>query len=481
MKHRVDVAIIGSGFSGSILARILVGQGMRVALIDAATHPRFAIGESSTPIADMILRGLGRRYGLDDLVQLSTWGSWQQHHQDLAGGCKRGFSYYAHEQGERFHETRRGDRSLVVAATASDEIADTHWYRSDVDHYFFERAIEAGAIDLSSHAAIAHEVSEAGRSLTTCESADRRVVVESDWLIDASGQSGVLAKLSGADDLSDQLQTATHCQFAHFDGVGSWTSALQSHGFDLSRDPFDADDAAQHHLLQSGWMWMLRFNNGITSVGYTTPIERQLNWSGFPSIDALLGGARNVAPGGSWIRSGRLQRMFDPVVDSRRIMLPTAAITLDPLHSTGIAHALAGVERVVPIVTESDSATRQTMLGDYRQAVLQETRLLDRLVSTAYATIDDFPRFTVACMLYFAGAIRCEERYEQGETPSQLWNADDREFGAMVEDACGLLLNRQHDEFHDEIRGRLEPWNGPGLMNPLVENRYARTAVKTGS
>ncbi len=62
MKKHADVAIIGSGFSGSILAWILAKQGMRVALIDAATHPRFAIGESSTPIADMLLRRLGHTY-----------------------------------------------------------------------------------------------------------------------------------------------------------------------------------------------------------------------------------------------------------------------------------------------------------------------------------------------------------------------------------------------------------------------------------
>ena len=25
----------------------------------------------------------------------------------------------------------------------------------------------------------------------------------------------------------------------------------------------------QHHLTETGWLWMLRFNNGITSVGLT--------------------------------------------------------------------------------------------------------------------------------------------------------------------------------------------------------------------
>ena len=38
MSQRFDVAIIGSGFSGSILARILAARGRRVALLDAARH-----------------------------------------------------------------------------------------------------------------------------------------------------------------------------------------------------------------------------------------------------------------------------------------------------------------------------------------------------------------------------------------------------------------------------------------------------------
>ena len=56
--RRFDVAIIGSGFSGSLLAWVLASQGRRVIVIDAAKHPRFAIGESSTPIADLLLRAL---------------------------------------------------------------------------------------------------------------------------------------------------------------------------------------------------------------------------------------------------------------------------------------------------------------------------------------------------------------------------------------------------------------------------------------
>ncbi len=48
--------------------------------------------------------------------------------------------------GEPFREASAGDRSLLVAASPNDSLADTHWFRHDVDQFFFTRAIEAGAM-----------------------------------------------------------------------------------------------------------------------------------------------------------------------------------------------------------------------------------------------------------------------------------------------------------------------------------------------
>lgn len=482
VREQTDVVIIGSGFAGSILAWILATQGIRVALIDGATHPRFAIGESSTPIADTILRRLGQTYQLSDLVSLSTWGTWQRDHPELACGRKRGFSYYRHSRDQPFGEPTTGDRSLLVAASPTDSVADTHWFRQDVDHFFFKHAIQAGAIDLTGFRVVAHQDLGDSRFTIDCLG-EHRASIESEWVIDASGQAGVLARLAGAVDHTDQLHTRTHCVYAHYANVGSWTEHLRQAGVETAHDPFDADDAAQHHLLDAGWIWMLRFNNSITSVGWTAPICSEsassgCDWTAYPSLASLFRDAELVAPNGAPRRTKRLQRLVDPVIDDRRLMLPTAAATIDPLHSTGIAHALAGIERVARIVATTGSRQRVSLIEDYRQAVLQETRMLDRLVSTAYATMGDFPRFTTACMLYFAGAISCEERYQRGETPSHLWNADDDTFVRFVDWACDQLVNGQSEDHHDEIRQRLQPWNTAGLMDPAVANRYAYTATK---
>ena len=40
-------------------------------------------------------------------------------------------------------------------------------------------------------------------------------------------------------------------------------------------DDFRADAAALHHVLADGWMWVLRFNNGVTSAGIAFDGERR--------------------------------------------------------------------------------------------------------------------------------------------------------------------------------------------------------------
>ena len=45
MTRTADLAIIGSGFGGSLTAMIARRLGLSVLLLERGTHPRFAIGE----------------------------------------------------------------------------------------------------------------------------------------------------------------------------------------------------------------------------------------------------------------------------------------------------------------------------------------------------------------------------------------------------------------------------------------------------
>lgn len=61
-----DVIIVGGGIGGSTLAAILARHGVRVLMVEASGHPRFAIGESTVPETIMGLRNLALRYDVGD-------------------------------------------------------------------------------------------------------------------------------------------------------------------------------------------------------------------------------------------------------------------------------------------------------------------------------------------------------------------------------------------------------------------------------
>src|SRR6187401_2160729 len=96
MTDSCEVAIVGSGFAGSLLARVLTVLGYDVVLLERGTNSRFAIGESSTPLANLTLVRIATRYGLDDCYDLAAHGRWMKNHPGLRCGLKRGFTYYRH-------------------------------------------------------------------------------------------------------------------------------------------------------------------------------------------------------------------------------------------------------------------------------------------------------------------------------------------------------------------------------------------------
>jgi FADH2 O2-dependent halogenase len=144
MKPGFDIAVVGSGFGGSLMAMIARRLGRSVILLERGRHPRFAIGESSTPLANLLWEELASRYGLTRLASLSRWGSWQRHHPHIACGLKRGFSFFHHRFGKLFRVSEERDEQLLVAASPRDEIADTHWYRPEFDEFLVQEARACG-------------------------------------------------------------------------------------------------------------------------------------------------------------------------------------------------------------------------------------------------------------------------------------------------------------------------------------------------
>jgi tetracycline 7-halogenase / FADH2 O2-dependent halogenase len=514
-----DTAILGAGFSGALLARILASRGRSVLLVERGRHPRLAVGESSTPIADLILDQLCDRYRLSDVAPLARYGRWIRECPQLMRGCKRGFSYFQHHPGRPFEETEDHSHSLLVTASASDAVADTHWMRADVDHYLVQGAVAAG-VDYRDQTSLAGLAPGPPWKLTLRRARETQTAT-AEFLVDASGAAGAVADSLGLADWRPRMRTATHSCFAHLVDVGSWSERLRREGHSLDDHPFDADAAAQHHLLEEGWLWMLRMDDGRTSVGWTRPLgdpaNRQAMAAGlprpssapgvgarpaddlaelfglapYPSLLALLSGARLVAPATGALHSGPLQRLRAPAAGDRWALMPTTAATIDPLHSSGIAHALSGVERLAALLLETDAGTphRRGRLAVYADQVLRESLLMDRLVAACYASWHDFARFVAASSLYFIAAIRCEERRAGSSAEGlPLWSVDDRKLVDRLDHFTDRLEQLGRSDrwgrdpkataaLIDQMRGELDPWNSAGLLDPDASNMYAYTAA----
>ena len=304
-RERCDVAIVGSGFSGSLMARVLAVLGYDVVLLERGAHPRFAIGESTTPLANLSLERLGRRHSLADCYRLAAHGRWLEHYPDLRRGLKRGFTFYRHHPGAAFADRGFDSERLLVAASPNDAVADTHWVRADVDHHFVRQAVAAG-VDYRDRTELATARFAADRVHLSGSRAGEPIELDAAFVIDASGPGGFVARQLDIPSGLDNTETRSALVFSHFTGVGSVRDVAQG----LRDGPYPDDWAAVHHLIDEGWMYSLRFDDGVTSAGFSltprglaslgaTRDPDQL-WAllleRYPTIGAVFGDATPVMP-----------------------------------------------------------------------------------------------------------------------------------------------------------------------------------------
>lgn len=494
---KADVAILGSGFGGSLTALVLDRVGLKPVLIDRGRHPRFAIGESSTPVADFVLADLSRNYDLPQFVPLAKYGSWQRTYPDLRCGIKRGFSYFQHRPGDPFAPRSDHGNELLVTASYDDERADTHWHRADVDG-FFAAEVRRSRIPFFAGASVSPVPKPGGWELTG-QSDDGPLNIAADFLIDASGEAGAVLRSLGVARDTGRCLTRSRGLFSHFTGVPAWREVLPEQA---RRDhPFPCDQAALHHLIDEGWMWQLRFDCGIVSAGFALdeaerplddgiPIEQE--WETllgrYPSIAAQLGGAMIVAPPGGLRRTGRMQRLAERMTGPTWALLPNAAGFIDPLHSTGIAQTLCGVERLVEILAAHwRRPTLAERLASYERTLRREFAVVDRIVAGGYASRRIFPLFAQFAMLYFAAATTYERRRQQRELPqgAAFLCADDatlrRTVSRTYRDLRRLLAAGPPDSaavaaFERRVAAAIAPFNHVGLCDPAARNMYRYTA-----
>jgi FADH2 O2-dependent halogenase len=489
---QADVLILGAGFSGSLLGWLLAKSGRQVVVADRLRHPRFAIGESSTPLADLALRQLAEKYELPELAALSHYGTWKESFPELRRGLKRGFSYFRQHAGEEFHPGADHDRELLVAASLNDAVGDTHWLRADVDQWFARKAAEAGALVWE-----AADLRVTGRSpwtwTGTIDGGETAVTVTADFVVDGTGPASVIPRLLDLASQTERLKTHSRSVFTHVRGLRRMGDWFDSRGESRAEHTFDCDHAALHQLLDEGWMWQLRFDDGVTSVGFVIESpdqpsgspEEQATWflDRYPTLKWQFAETEVVDPPGRWLSTVRLQRLWSSAAGEDWALLPHTAGFIDPMHSTGIGQSLFGVECLADLLgREMSPSERQAGLVAYSRRVPEEILAIDQYVAACYATRYQMPAFVAAVMLYFAAVTTCERRRLRGE-PTTFLATDDQELtGTLTEAARRIIACRpktraEANELVGMVRSAIRPWNTARLLEPAIANMYSYTAL----
>lgn len=477
MTKSCDVLIIGSGFGGCLLAALLQRQGRHAVVIDRARHPRFTIGESSTPLADRTLHQIASEAGLAELLPLCRYDLWKRVYPDLTCGLKRGFTYFDHTCGDI------GTPQLLVAASHSDERSDTHWLRSDVDAFIARTAAHHGAT-LIEGAEFELRVNS-GHWQVSGVADGRSFSVRSPFVVDASGPTGVVMNHLGIASQTNRLKTQSSAVYGHFHNVRSNRELLLNAGRPISHHPFDCDAAAVHHVLPDGWMWQLRFDDQTVSAGLMTRGQSSATtqvWGATLKQHPFL---RNQFETSELIRvpslrtTGRVQRLRQHAAGANWAALPSTTGFIDPLHSTGIAHTLFGVRRIAEqLCSGSWSAAAAT---EYSRRTIDELLLIDELVEGCYAALPSFRLWSAWSMLYFAAVTSMEQN---GIRRSDFLRAADTDFRHVLKDSRSQLQStidagsREADieQFERWLKRRIEPWNHVGLFES-PDGMYADTAA----
>ena len=463
-----DLAIVGSGFGGALLAMVARRLGKSVLLLEQGSHPRFAIGESTSPLMNLLIEEIAHTYDLPRLLPLATYGAWKTHYLELGVGLKRGFTYYGMQPGER----------LLVAASPGDACADTHWLRADVDHFLVKEALALGVVYRENTMiscgrqprrgdphALYWKIQLNGDQLKKgwMHQRNGEEVFEASFLIDATGPGKLWSK-----DVGFAGYPKTEALYSHFVGV-------KPAGLVSGDTVYPPDAAASHYVFPGGWMWILPFDNGVTSAGFAVEswLADELELAGkrhgawerflarFPQIQAQFADAKPIQ---KWHYAPKLSYRAANVVGDGYLRLPSAAGFIDPLYSTGMPLTLLGIQRIAALI-KHDKLHSSELLARYEATTFAELDWVAEFIAANYASFADFPRFVDTTMFYFAAASFSELARRTGR--SDL--------------AKGYLLTQSpkfRANFHAWQQNKLSltdaiaPWNAAGLADKSKNNLY---------
>jgi FADH2 O2-dependent halogenase len=442
-----DVAILGAGMAGGMLGAVLARNGVKVLLIDAGTHPRFAVGESTIPYTSSMTRIIAERYGVPEIEPLASFRGVNEEVSPMSGR-KSNFGFVYHTEGK----PQRPDQinQLVIPEWQRTEC---HLFRQDTDSYLFNLAVRYGAEARLDTRITGIEIDpDSGVVLRSARGEELRAK----YLVDGAGYRSPVADAFNLRDEPPRARHHSRSLFTHMVGVTPFddASAAQAH-----KQPSPWHHGTLHHVFDGGWLWVIPFDNHdgalstLCSVGLTlderkfpkpdcTPQEEFDDFlSRFPEIAEQFVQARAVRP---WISTGRLQYSASNTVGDRYVLTSHAAGFIDALYSRGITNTL---EVVNSLAWRLIAASRD---GDWST---ERFEYIDRLQQGLYDVHDD---------LVYSSFVGFRH-YELWNAVVRVWKTTSILPTMRIENALRSYLESRDEEVFLE----LERTETPGLPAPI--------------
>lgn len=451
-QHEFDVAILGSGMSGSMVAAVLAKQGVRVVLIDSETHPRFVVGESTIPHTSLLISLLAEKYGMPDLEHIA-YPDRLADHVCTTCGIKRSFGFAYHKAGENY-DSRRG---LQFGTSSKDE---NHWFRQDIDAYLLHLAVHYGATPRQRTKVTGVEIDRTGVRLQTSTGE-----IQARYLVDGSGFKSVVADRYGLREKPTRLKHHSRSLFTHMVDVPP---------FEQDRNPLSLswNQSTLHHCFERGWFWVIPFNNHersrnpLISIGLTIDPRRYPKGSEspeqefesflrrFPSVAEQFANGRAVRP---WISTDRLQYSSSKTMGYRYCLMSHAGGAVDPLFSRGMINTLEVIHALLDplldaLATDDFDDERFEHIDALQQRVLDYN---DNLVNGAFISWDNFDLWNAWLRVWALGTVITEfrvmnalgdytttrdEKYFHGETKRPVFSThEDPDYAAFFRAAVEVI------------------------------------------
>ena len=492
---KYNIAVIGSGMGGSACAMVMAKLGYSVLLVEKGSHPRFAIGESATPVMSRKIRYLGEHYGIPEFDELSTYDRIKESGTRILCGAKELFQYFIHVPGQQGISV---DGRVPEVIVQTPEV-DAQFYRAESDAYVVDLAQRYGAVYLDNTSVDHLEFADDGVTLT-CSRNGTAFDLAADFIIDGTGFRSIIGEKYGLKISGDELDTPLRSRsiFTHFRDIGDFEQVLHSDPAFVDRSPAPRARATQHHCFDGGWVWVIPFENGVTSVGLNLDMDRfPMNdrdareefWdiiSRYPIIHNLIRDKEAVRP---YIKTGRLQFLNREIVGDRWAMLPASAYGLDAWFSTGLATSFIAIHRLAELLHEKvfpQKAFKREVLLDYEAATKKEYFHVAKMIHGIYKSFKHFDVFQFYCFLCFMGSESYMEKggIERGmDMEHLLLSAGDEDFVEKFETIYQRVVEwADQDEVSKAdiealqafIQHDMQPYNFRNFGDPAMAGMHPR-------